>query len=225
MALTLGFDVYGTLIDTAGVSAALLPIAGERAPEFARRWRDKQLEYSFRRGLMGDYVSFAECTRQALAHTADSFGIGLTPGQQQGLMEAYGRLPAFADAASSLRRLSASGHRLYAFSNGQAAAVHELLERAGLLQHFRDIVSVEEVRSFKPDPAVYRRFLQRTGSAPDAAWLISANPFDVIGAAALGLRTAWVQRSSAQPFDPWGVTPDLTLGALDELPAALPGPA
>ncbi len=225
MALTLGFDIYGTLIDTAGVTAALLPLAGERAPEFARRWRDKQLEYSFRRGLMEDYVSFAECTRQALAHTADSLGIDLTPEQHQGLMQEYGRLPAFADAASCLEQLGQDGHRLFAFSNGQAAAVRELLERAGLLQHFRDIVSVEEVRSFKPDPAVYRHFLQRTGAAPYPAWLISANPFDVIGAAALGLRTAWVQRSSAQPFDPWGVTPDLTLGGLDELPAALPGPA
>ena len=222
MALTLGFDVYGTLIDTAGVTAALLPIAGERAPEFARRWRDKQLEYSFRRGLMGAYVSFA--TRHALIHAADSLGITLTAAQQQELMEQYRRLPAFADAESCLQRLSESGHRLFAFSNGQAAAVHELLERAGLLGYFEDIVSVEAVRSFKPDPAVYRHFLQRTGAGPDSAWLISSNPFDVIGAAALGLRTAWVQRSAAQPFDPWGVIPDLILGGLDQLPANLPGP-
>jgi 2-haloacid dehalogenase len=225
VALTLGFDVYGTLIDTAGVTAALLPLAGEQAPEFAHRWRDKQLEYSFRRGLMGTYASFADCTRQALAHTADSLGIALTPAQQRGLMEEYRRLPAFTDAASCLRRLSASGHRLFAFSNGQASAVRELLQRAGLLQQFLDIVSVEEVGSFKPDPAVYRRFLQRTESTPEAAWLVSANPFDVIGAAVLGLRTAWVRRSGAQPFDPWGVSPDLTLASLDELPAALPGPA
>lgn len=225
MALTLGFDVYGTLIDTAGVTVALLPLVGEQAPEFARRWRDKQLEYAFRHGLMGAYVSFADCTRQALAHTADSLGIAFTASQQQGLMEAYGRLPAFADAASCLQQLGQAGHRLFAFSNGQATAVRKLLEQARLIRHFLDIVSVEAVRSFKPDPAVYRHFLQCTGTAPGSAWLISSNPFDVIGAAALGLRTVWVQRSRTQPFDPWGVTPDHTLGGLDELPAALRGSA
>jgi 2-haloacid dehalogenase len=174
---------------------------------------------------MGAYASFAECTRQALEYTADSLGIALGPTQQQELMERYRRLPAFADAAPCLQRLSESGQRSFAFSNGQAAAVHELLERAGLLGYFEDIVSVEAVRSFKPDPAVYRHFLQRAGAAPASTWLISSNPFDVIGAAALGLRTAWVRRPAAQPFDPWGVAPDLTLGGLGDLPATLAGRA
>jgi len=52
MTITLGFDVYGTLIDTAGVTAALKPFARELAPAFSNLWREKQLEYSFRRGLI-----------------------------------------------------------------------------------------------------------------------------------------------------------------------------
>ena len=58
MTVTLGFDVYGTLIDTAGVTEALKQYAGENAAAFSSLWRDKQLEYSFRRALMQNYVPF-----------------------------------------------------------------------------------------------------------------------------------------------------------------------
>jgi len=52
MKTTLAFDVYGTLIDTHGVVAALTEMIGKQAQGFSQSWRDKQLEYSFRRGLM-----------------------------------------------------------------------------------------------------------------------------------------------------------------------------
>ncbi|RMF46291.1 MAG: haloacid dehalogenase type II, partial [Deltaproteobacteria bacterium] len=49
---TLAFDVYGTLIDTHGVLTALEKLVGDKALAFSNSWRDKQLEYSFRKGLM-----------------------------------------------------------------------------------------------------------------------------------------------------------------------------
>ncbi|MHB1621242.1 MAG: hypothetical protein ACYCTY_14915 [Sulfuricella sp.] len=49
MAIALAFDVYGTLIDTHGVIVALEKHVGNKASEFSRTWREKQLEYSFLR--------------------------------------------------------------------------------------------------------------------------------------------------------------------------------
>ena len=69
MAITLAFDVYGTLIDTHGVIVELEKHIGNNASEFSRTWREKQLEYSFRRGLMQNYENFASCTRSALDYT------------------------------------------------------------------------------------------------------------------------------------------------------------
>ena len=63
---TLAFDVYGTLIDPLGIAATLQGFIGERAIPFAQAWRDKQLEYLFRRALMRDYRDFPTCTRQSL---------------------------------------------------------------------------------------------------------------------------------------------------------------
>jgi 2-haloacid dehalogenase len=80
---------------------------------------------------------------------------------------------------------------------------------------------VEGIRSFKPDPAVYAHFLERTGSRPGDAWLVSSNPFDVIGAVSAGMRAAWVRRSPQAIFDPWGIEPTVTVAGLAGLGEAI----
>jgi len=222
MATVLAFDVYGTLIDTHGVVTELeerlgATGRGELAAEFSRRWRDKQLEYSFRRGLMGAYVPFGQCTREALEFTDRALQTRLADVDKEHLMAVYARLPAFAEASGALERLARAGVRCVAFSNGTGEAVEGLLTQAGLREHFDEVVSVDEVKRFKPDPAVYAHLRQRLEVAPGDTWLISSNPFDVIGARHAGLHAAWVRRSPEAPFDPWGVEPDMTVADLDAL--------
>lgn len=221
---TLAFDVYGTLIDPAGIAAAIAPKAGAQAAEFARRWREKQLEYAFRRGLMQAYADFDRCTREAFQHTAATLRIAFTSAETAAALEAYAALPAFADVSASLAAIRATGARMFAFSNGVAATVDRLLRHAGVREFFEDLVSVDEIGRFKPDPGVYRHFLARADSTPAETWLVSSNPFDVIGARSAGLRAAWVRRSPDAPFDPWGVEPTATVASLADL-AGLIAPA
>ncbi|WP_026333011.1 haloacid dehalogenase type II [Thioalkalivibrio sp. ALRh] len=221
MRQTLAFDVYGTLIDTQGIAATLGGWIGERAPVLARAWREKQLEYTFRRGLMGAYADFDICTEQALRFCCEVLGIALGPEQEAELLRRYRQLPAFADAGPALDELRADGHRLFAFSNGTAETVSGLLRNAGLEDRFEDLVSVDEIGCFKPDPRVYRHFLQRANVSPTDAWLISGNPFDVIGAQDAGMRTVWLDRPRQGLFDPWGGEPTATIGGLDELSGVL----
>ena len=219
---TLAFDVYGTLIDTNGVIITLQNMVGDQAAVFSRIWRDKQLEYSFRRGLMRQYRDFAVCTREALDYTCSLMQLDLSAADRQMLINAYRVLPVYGDVPDALEGLSKGDHRLVAFSNGKADAVRSLLEHAGILSWFDDIVSVDEVQSFKPDPAVYRHLLQRCGSEPRQTWLVSSNPFDILGASSVGLRTAWLQRSPSVVFDPWEASPpDTTISLLTGLDAAI----
>ena len=217
MPVTLAFDVYGTLIDTHGVVEQLRSTLGESAPAFSRAWRDKQLEYAFRRGLMQLYEDFSICTRDALDYTCRLYGNPLSDPQKRGLLDLYRVLPAFDDVREGLGLLSGAGHRLFAFSNGSADAVKALLAGADIESYFLDVVSVENLRSFKPNPAVYSHFLRRSGSTACDAWLISSNPFDVIGAIAAGMRGAWLQRTQEQLFDPWGIEPTIKVSSLREL--------
>ena len=217
----LGFDVYGTLIDTAGVAASLDRMLPGRGAAFAAAWRQKQLEYTFRRAAMRAYRGFDVCTRAALDYTDAAFGGELSEAQKTELMAEYRRLPAFPDARAALDGLKDTGARLLAFSNGLAEDVHALLEHAGIRGHFEDIVSVDEIRSFKPASAVYMHFISRACVTCDNCWLVSSNPFDVIGAVSCGMRAAWVRRSAANIFDPWELEPTVVISDLSQLAAAV----
>ncbi len=231
--LTLGFDVYGTLIDTQGVSAALHPMIGADAAKFLSLWREKQLEYTYRRSLMDCYENFATCTRDALIYTVKFMNCDLTPAQIQHLLAAYATLPAFQDVESSLILIRARGHKMVAFSNGGGAQVEALLHHAGIGEYFHGIVSVDEIGIFKPSPKTYQHFLAATRdnyadndaskeAHKEQAWLISSNSFDIIGALACGMKAAWIQRCKTVVFDPWeGYSPTLTLNSIAQLPEAL----
>lgn len=221
MTITLGFDVYGTLIDTAGVTEALRMYAGEEAAVFAALWREKQLEYSFRRGLMQNYVYFTVCTKQALDYTCSVLGFDIPEQEREKLMAGYRTLPAFSDVREALTDLKSARFRMYAFSNGKPDDVASLLDNSGISSYFEDVISTDEIKSFKPNPAVYAHFLRRAGATGAEAWLISGNPFDVIGAISAGLRGCWVKRTGKALFDPWEIRPTATISDLTELAEAV----
>lgn len=221
MSVTLAFDVYGTLIDTHGVVVKLQEFVGDRAEEFSRVWREKQLEYSFRRGLMRCYENFGVCTRQALDYTNAYLDAGLTSDQKAVMLAEYRCLPAFDDVKESLVDLKADGHSLYAFSNGAADAVEGLLKAADIREMFDGVVSVDDKQTFKPNPDVYEHMLEAASASAKDTWLISSNPFDVIGAVSYGINGAWVQRSNKLIFDPWGIDPTSTITSLRDLAKVL----
>lgn len=221
MTHALAFDIYGTLIDPHGVVEELGQLLGDRAGEFSRVWREKQLEYTWRRGLMGRYEDFGVCTRQALDYADLLFQTGLDEAARESLMRAYRVLPAYADVPAALEMLKNADCRLFPFSNGTAEMVAAVLEHAGIEHFFEDIVSVDRLQTFKPDPEVYRHMSEIAGVDPASCWLVSSNGFDVIGAVSAGMKAAWLKRSSGVVFDPWGIEPSAVIASLDELPGII----
>lgn len=222
MTQTLAFDVYGTLINTSGVYESLSDLIPNQAYKFMATWRQKQLEYSFRRGLMDRHTDFTVCTRDALSYCCLLYSVDLDSEQRAQLMNEYTTLPAFPDAEDCLKECHDDGHRVFAFSNGSTKAVNQLLNHAGILSLFDGVVSTEDVEMFKPSPVVYNHFIQATESDAEDTWLISGNTFDVMGARSCGWNAAWVQRSPDSVFDPWDeFEPTVTIQNLAELPVVL----
>lgn len=213
----LAFDIYGTLINTHGVVTLLQSFIGDEAQTFSNVWRDKQLEYSFRRGLMQQYKHFGMCTAQALEYTDQLLNTQLSIEQKSALLSEYRVLPAFDDVVEPLSALKSEGYKMYAFSNGTKEAVEGLINHAGIWALFDGVVSVDALQTFKPHPDVYAHMVTTSGVAADHTWLISSNPFDVLGADAAKLKTVWVQRSEEAVFDPWGIKPTVTVKSLVEL--------
>ena len=219
----LAFDLYGTLVDPIAIASELGELLGETdGREAAGRWRLKQLEYSFRLTAMSQYEDFHWVTARALDFSLASLGVRLPDGQAGRLVELYDYLQPFRDAAPALRALAGLGYELAVFSNGTPAMIGNCLNNSGLGGFFGQRISVDEVRAFKPSPVVYRHAAGRLALPIERIRLVTSNAFDCVGASAAGMRTAWVNRS-ATPFDTIGAQPDLTVPALDRLPAALAG--
>lgn len=217
----LAFDLYGTLVDPIAISGELGKVLGEADGRAAASlWRVKQLEYSFRLTAMGRYEDFRWVTARALDFALASLGTSLQAGQAGRLVELYDHLQPFPDVVPALRAVAGLGYELAVFSNGTPAMIANCLDNSGLDRFFGQRISVDEVRAFKPSPVAYQHAAARLSLPPGRIRLVTCNTFDSVGASAAGLRTAWVNRSAA-PFDTIGAQPDITVPALDGLPAAL----
>lgn len=213
----IAFDVYGTLIDVAALEVCLEQPFGARAKQASRLWREKQIEYSFRRALMRRYANFDVCTRQALIYVSRQMGVRLGENRKRALLAAYLRLPAFPDVKNALRKLKERGNTLVALSNGTDKSLRAVLRHAGLNRMFEAVMSVDAIKTFKPDPAVYQHLARSLKRPKKTIWFVSSNPFDVIGAKNCGLQTVWLQRDGARILDPWQLLPDVTVRSLEKL--------
>ncbi len=219
----IGFDVYGTLVDPLGMDGPLREHVGDLAERFAATWRERQIDWTFRRALMGRYADFDVVTRDAFQATSALLGVDLRGPRRRVCSTTYRRLPAFVDAHDGLARLAEAGHRMVAFSNGVGATLRGLLTHARLLPPLADVVSVDEVKTYKPSRAVYQHLVARGGAGPEATWLVSSNAWDVLGAKSAGLKAAWVRRSARTRWDGGGIAePDVVVASLGELVDRLP---
>jgi len=199
------FDIYGTLIDPMALGEVLKGMVGEKAEIFNSLWRDKQLEYSFRKATMEKFNHFSECTRQALDYCDQFLSTSLSESQKAELLGMYRKLPAYAETEPCLKKLKENNHEVIAFSNGNKSDLISLFENAGIIHYFDQIISVDEVKTFKPSPKVYNLLINRSKSTIENTWLISANSFDIIGASAVGLKTIWLKRNINAVFDPFDI--------------------
>jgi 2-haloacid dehalogenase len=216
----LAFDMYGTLVDPAGISGRLERYLPEQAQSLAEVWRRKQLEYTFRLAAMELYQDFEQVTRKALDYALATVGRELAPEQKDDLIERYNDLERFADVEPGLELLKEAGHAMIVFSNGAPHMLEALMDSAELRPYFEGFVSVDEVKTYKPSPETYRHAARRLGRPIGEVRLVSSNPFDDIGAQAAGMKSAWVDRSGGL-FDTLGPTPEIVVGTLTELADAL----
>lgn len=210
------FDAYGTLFDVHSVTAAAESIWPGRGAALSQLWRAKQLEYTWLRSLMGRYEDFTHVTESALRYACARLELAADDAQRGRLMEAYLHLATFPEVGDALARLR--GIRLAILSNGSPAMLEPVVFNAALHGVITDVLSVDAVKVFKPDPRVYRLAVDRLGVAAKAIGFVSSNCWDAIGARSFGFRTFWINRAGA-PMDELGVRPEHELRSLAELPA------
>jgi 2-haloacid dehalogenase len=127
-------------------------------------------------------------------------------------------LPAFPDVRPGLDALA--GRRLAVLSNGTQEGARALVENAGLADRFEHVLTADQVERYKPAPEVYGMAPRAFQTRADRVLMVSSNEWDIAGASFAGLLTAWLGRGR-EPSWVMGCEPDLVLGSLTELAAAL----
>jgi 2-haloacid dehalogenase len=188
------FDAYGTLFDVHAPVQKLAVEIGPKAAELSKLWRQKQLEYTWLRSLMGVHADFWKVTGDALDYALKVHCIE-DAGLKDELMVLYLKLDAYPDAIAALEHVRARGKRTAILSNGSPAMLDNAVRHSGLLKHFEFVLSVEDVGIYKPSRRAYRLAMQKLGlhDAP-AICFVSANPWDAQGAAQFGFQSVRIDR-------------------------------
>ena len=213
------FDAYGTLFDVHAAVRRHASALGPQAQRLSEIWRAKQLEYSWVRSMAGAYRDFWRLTEDAL-DTAFAACPDADASLRARLLDAYRALDCYGEVPQVLKDLKAEGARVAILSNGSPAMLDQAVRAAGLGAVIDDVMSVDEIRIYKPDPQVYEIVTTRYRVFPDAVSFQSSNRWDVAGAARFGFRAVWINRTGAADeypdMPPHAVLPDLSgLATLD----------
>jgi 2-haloacid dehalogenase len=210
------FDAYGTLFDVHAAIGRYRAAAGPDADRFSEIWRGKQLEYTWTHTLAGRYVDFWTLTERALDFSFARFA-SVDRTLKPKLLDAYLTLDAFADARAVLRDLKRRGETTAILSNGSPRMLAAAVEAAKIGSDLDAVLSVDTIRIYKPRPEVYAMVTERFKLTPADVVFVSSNRWDVMGAAAFGFRTAWVNRAKLP--EEYGPAPDTVLADLNGLMA------
>jgi 2-haloacid dehalogenase len=178
-------------------------------------WRQKQLEYTWLRSLMGRYEDFWAVTESALRYAVRRLGLTATDAQVERLMSAYLTLACFPEVKTALARLR--GRPCAILSNGAPAMLDAAVRSSGLGETLQHVLSVDAVKVFKPSPLVYALGPRAMGTPAGELLFVSSNAWDVAGAKAFGYQVAWCNRSRA-PAEELGAAADYEVATLDQLP-------
>ena len=208
------FDAYGTLFDVHSVVEAGRALTPDPVA-LSTLWRQKQLEYTWLRSLMGRYEDFWAVTEAALRHSVKRLGLAASDADLARLMNAYHSLACFPEVRAALERLA--GRPRAILSNGAPRMLAAAVASSGLGDVVEHVISVDRVKIYKPAPAAYALGPATLGVPADELLFVSSNAWDVAGAKAFGYRVAWCNRLGA-PEEELGVRADHVVTRLTDLP-------
>ncbi len=188
------FDAYGTLYDFNSAAAKCRDALGAKAAPLADLWRQKQLQYTWLRSLMGTYVPFWQLTADALDYSLETLAID-DQSVRARLMNAWLELDTFPEISAALAALKKKGIRLAILSNGSPDMLAAAAKSSGLDKVLEASLSVHSVGIFKPDRRVYQLATEHFKQPANRIAFFSSNAWDAHGGAHFGFQTVWVNRA------------------------------
>ena len=187
------FDAYGTLFDVNSAAEKCKNKIGDKWEPFANYWRTTQLEYTWLRSLMNRYQDFWKVTEDSLDKSMKLFKIDTS--MKNELLDLYKVLSTFPEVKETLQKLKEKKYKLVILSNGTHALIEKLVDTNNLGGIFDDVISVEEVKIYKPHSNVYNIPIKKYQIDKKQFAYLSSNTWDVSAAGNFGFYAIWVNRN------------------------------
>ena len=187
------FDAYGTLFDVTAAAKSCQGDLGDQWAPLAQIWREKQLQYTWLRSLMDEYVPFWQVTQDALDYALATLKIGDADLRKR-LLDIYLQLGAYPEVSGILKTLKEAGLKTAILSNGSPKMLASAVSNAGLDGVLGNVFSVEKLGIFKPASQVYQMAVDDLGVPKERICFMSSNAWDACGGANFGFRVVWVNR-------------------------------
>ena len=208
------FDAYGTLFDVNSAAEKCKNKIGDKWEPFANYWRTIQLEYTWLRSLMIRHENFWQITEDSLDKSMKIFKINAS--MKNELLDLYRVLSTFPEVSETLKILKEKKYKLAILSNGTPSLLKELVSSNNLENIFDDVLSVEEVKTYKPHPNVYSIPIKKYQIEKNQFAYLSANTWDVSAAGNFGFNAVWVNRNK-NIFDNLDYKPITEINNLSDL--------
>lgn len=212
------FDVNETLLDMTLIKEKVTTLLNSK--DGYQLWFTMLLQYSLVDNCTGQYHNFSEIAHATLHMAAKALGQDTTEEDVKEVLLNIKELPPHRDAEEGLALLKDAGFRLAALSNSPTRTLNTQFKQTGLEKYFEQILSVDDVKMYKPSLETYRHAARRLNVKAEEMVFIAAHGWDITGASYAGLKTCFIKRQG-QALYPLAPTPSITGNTLVEVAAEL----
>ena len=163
---------------------------------------------------MGRHQDFWKVTEQSLDKSMKVFQIDTS--MKDELLDLYKVLSTFPEVKETLKKLKEKNYKLAILSNGTPSLLKELVSSNNLESIFDDVLSIEEVKIYKPHPNVYNIPIKKYQIEKNQFAYLSSNTWDVSAAGNFGFNAVWVNRNK-NIFDNLDYKPITEINNLSDL--------
>jgi 2-haloacid dehalogenase len=213
-ARVLAFDLWDTLLDR---ESTLVPALGDLLDAHGSQYDPdillrRYLAMHFRDSMIdslipGPHTPFKEISRRALAYRLEQLGLDVPDEAVRAVIRQWKELRPYPDVDAALARLG-EDYRLVGLSNGDPDMLEAVRPNFGT--ELDGVISVAEAGAYKPHRASYDLCCERFDVAPHEVVFVTAHTFDLVGAKAVGMRGAFLNRHE-NPYGGWIHRPDLVV--------------
>jgi 2-haloacid dehalogenase len=195
----IAFDVNETLLSLDPIRDKLEAIFGADPP--VAEWFARLLHGSLIANTLEQHRPFSDLGAEALINLAGSRGLLLRAEDAIAALAPMRELPPHPDVPVGLERMAAAGFEMVALTNGSSEVANAQVKNAGIDVFLKKVISVDEVKKFKPDASVYRHAADVMGVSTQEMILVASHDWDCAGAMAAGAQAVLVKR----PGVIWGL--------------------